>query len=79
MRKPGPLRKLIICWRIERATAGELALNKYLKEVLDEMLHLKTTAQNHERIAFLLSESNKATDQLVQLERKKKSLYLKLM
>lgn len=77
--KPGIILRFLICWRIERLTAGELEMQTYLKEILDELLMLKPGPKTNTRIDFLFQESNKVTSQIKILQDKKKNLYLKMI
>lgn len=82
MPKPGLIRTIIISWRIERITAGELALQTYLKRLIDELSARSfyfTYESDNNRFRYLLSESKKTTDKIKVLQDKKKDLYFKFL
>jgi hypothetical protein len=81
MKKPkiGIIKKFFIVWKLERITKGELALQTYLKEVLDELLTLKPGPDTMELINELQLESIKATAKITQLQVEKKKTYFQLI
>jgi hypothetical protein len=79
MHKPGLIRRIFIVWKLERITKGELALQTYLKTILDELLKLKPGPKTMERINHLQLESIKTTAKITQLQVEKKKTYFKLI
>jgi hypothetical protein len=74
----GLIRKIFILKKIERLTAGELALQNYLNESSEELSRLKLSINTVDRILFLKDECTKSAIKIIELQEKNKKARLSL-
>ena len=78
-RKPGIIKQLFLAWRIKNLTAGEVAMNIYLKYLVDELSITPITDRTNQKIKYLQVEMNNTVNKIADLQQQKKKLYLKFL
>lgn len=73
------IRKFFIYRQIEKLAALELKLQTDQEKNLNELLRLKVTRINSDRIKFLQEECLKAIKEIAYIQEEKKKVYFKLI